>query len=417
MGLRAFARKVQVFASVLRCQRFPVGMIYILAGLRHIVGSKIVYALPLNERLDLDSNCSKERDIEVCGDPVLGKITSSGHLLKGYSESPRNRSAPRLLVFPNAYITKQYSCHDSSGNPFWNSVLIRGDLSNASSYPCGYPLKISAPSKYSKRSIENAFFVRYMFFNHFGHALTELVSSIYPLIYWALRDSPELSIPIIVPSQFCEYRQKLASLLGIESSQILVPGVDFECLHVKRLLCAESSFVLKKFVSPFHHQAVKAFLRLEYGESLGRSLDGCHYKKVYISRSRLGFRQRQFVEEKDLERLLEALGWFVFHPQECSLEEQLMVYEGASFICGLEGSAMHLLLGVSCAVLVKVVLLTVDEENDFSLQFDSQGIAYSQLECLVQDDYWPFGRNRNNVRLKNGLTADYLASLIESSVI
>ena len=78
---------------------------------------------------------------------------------------------------------------------------------------------------------------------------------------------------------------------------------------------------------------------------------------------------------------------------------------------------MHLLLGVSCAVLVKVVLLTVDEENDFSLQFDSQGIAYSQLECLVQDDYWPFGRNRNNVRLKNGLTADYLASLIESSVI
>jgi len=266
------------------------------------------------------------------------------------------------------------------------------------------------------RTIAEAFFVQYLFFNHFGHALTEVVSSIYPLVYWSLKNPAELQIPIIIPFQFCCYREKLADLLRIDSSQILVPGIDFECLHVQRLVSATPSFVLKKFISPFHHQAVKSFLRLEYGDFLGRSSVQESSRRIYVSRSRLGFRQRQFIEEKDLERRLESLGWLIFHPQEHSLEKQLMVYENASSICGLEGSAMHLLLGVSGKSLKKIILLCEDGDNDFVSQFSSQGIAFSQICCLTKDDYWPFGRSRNNVRLRKEFSVTRLAADIESDL-
>ena len=419
MRSKSWARKFQVLFSVLRNQSFPSEFADVWAGVRHIFGLKIIYALPSSKRFgDQARWYSPEKgEVGIFGEQCAKEKELKGLSLRSYSQSPEYQEAPLLICFDDAYVTRQYPCHDSNGNPFLGSALVRGDLSNASGYPCGYPFKIRISSFQNCSSIDQAFFVKYLFFNHFGHALTELVSSIYPLIYWSLKDSVELQNPILIPFQFRCYREKLAHLLKIDPSRVLVPGVDFECLHVRRLVAAEPSFVLSKFISPFHHQAVKSFLRLEYGDCLGSTLGLETSGKIYISRSRLGYRQRQFVEEKDLERCLESLGWLIFHPQEHPLEKQLMVYENASFICGLEGSAMHLLLGVSGKLLEKVILLCIDANNDFALQFSSQDIAYSQMPCLVKDDYWPFGKNRNNVRLRKGLSVSRLAAEIELNLV
>ena len=77
---------------------------------------------------------------------------------------------------------------------------------------------------------------------------------------------------------------------------------------------------------------------------------------------------------------------------------------------------MHLLLGVGSECLRKVVLLSVDINNDFALQFASQGISFSQISCLVQDCYWPFGRNRSNVRLSRDWSLCRLTTEIEKNL-
>ena len=137
-------------------------------------------------------------------------------------------------------------------------------------------------------------------------------------------------------------------------------------------------------------------------------------KKIYISRSRIGFRQRQFLQEKDLERELEALGWVIFHPQEFSRQEQLKMYQVSTHICALEGSALHFLLGINTQYLHRVVLLSENESNDFALQLVSQGVPHTVVNCLEKDTYPPLVRNNINVRLSNGFDPQSLAQLVDS---
>ena len=286
-----------------------------LAGFRHLVGIRIrfsvpryIYFKPINQLNDAWNQSADDVNLPA----------SSVSL--AYSQSCPKYFHPEdeengLFAFENAVITKQYGIHDLCGRPVLGSTLVRGNLENASSYPNGYPRSIGLRGKAgaSRRlqEIPRAFYVTYMFLNHIGHELTEVISAIHPLLAWRQQGEDFSRIPIIVHRQFAKYTGILSNILGLDQGDILVPGLNCDELLVKTAYFASPSFVLKNFVSPKHHLYVKSYFQLVYGDQFSQmlALRSTRKNKVYISRSRIGFRQRQFLEEKDLERRLEALGW------------------------------------------------------------------------------------------------------------
>ena len=393
------------------------------SGISHLLGLRIRFAIPrliplvsINQLIETNEQSAHDECSPGSGESLAR--------YRRYSDDFHVSSNKQgIFAFQDAVITKQYGIHDLQGNPVLGSVLTRGKLQDASSYPNGYPrsISLSREAKVSEKleEIPRAFYITYLFLNHIGHELTEVVSAVYPLLVWR-REGMDLSrVPIVVHRQFERYAGILAGVLGLDEDDILIPGVNCGPLLVKAAFFASPSFVLKSFVSPEHHGYVKNYFELVYGDAFTSMLSAISgaQKKLYISRSRIGFRQRQFLQEKDLERELEALGWIVFHPQECSRQEQLKMYQMSTQICGLEGSALHFLLGINTESLHRVVLLSEDDSNDFVLQLVSQGIPHTVITCLEKDTYPPLVRNNINVRLRISYDPRSLAQLIDSSAL
>ncbi|WP_431300375.1 glycosyltransferase 61 family protein [Tabrizicola sp. BL-A-41-H6] len=64
--------------------------------------------------------------------------------------------------------------------------------------------------------------------------------------------------------------------------------------------------------------------------------------KVYVSRSRLGPRFEQYLEEAALEAALAGEGYRVIHPETLSVPDQIAAYQRAGRLIFADGSAMHL---------------------------------------------------------------------------
>jgi len=63
------------------------------------------------------------------------------------------------------------------------------------------------------------------------------------------------------------------------------------------------------------------------------------YNKIYLSRTSL----KSHIEygEKYIEQLFETAGFKIIHPQNYTLEEQLLLYESCNYFASLEGSSAH----------------------------------------------------------------------------
>ena len=272
------------------------------AGLRHLLGLRIGFAIPrlipfvpINQLDAFAGHSSDSRDLPVSDKALICNQRYSD----GFSD-PRNNQG--LFAFRNALITKRYGMHDLQGKPVLGSVLTRGSLEDASSYPNGYPRAIpldrKAVASEKLQEIPVAFYVTYMFLNHVGHELTEVISAIYPLLAWRQQGDNLSSMPIIVHRQFARYAGLLASVLDLSTDEVLVPGLNCGSLLVKAAYFAQPTFALKRFVSPEHHCHVKRYFKLVYGDAYSSMLAmrANGERKIYISRSRIGFRQRQFLE-------------------------------------------------------------------------------------------------------------------------
>ena len=390
------------------------------SGVSHLLGLRIRFAIPrliplvsINQLIETTEQSANDES-----SPGSGESLASYRRYSDDFHASSNKQG--LFTFEDAVITKRYGIHDLQGSPVLGSVLTRGKLQDASSYPNGYPraISLSREAHVSEKleEIPRAFYITYLFLNHIGHELTEVISAVYPLLVWRRQGMDLSCLPIVVHRQFERYAGILAGVLGLSKDDILIPGVNCPPLLVKTAFFASPSFVLKGFVRPEHHNYVKNYFELVYGDAYDSmlSITSGAQKKLYISRSRIGFRQRQFLQEKDLERELEALGWTIFHPQECSRQEQLKMYQMSTQICALEGSALHFLLGINTQSLRRVVLLSENESNDFVLQLISQGVSHAVINCLEKDTYPPMIRNNINVRLSHGFNPQSLAQLVDS---
>ncbi|MBP0484093.1 FkbM family methyltransferase [Sagittula sp. M10.9X] len=73
----------------------------------------------------------------------------------------------------------------------------------------------------------------------------------------------------------------------------------------------------------------------------GRGIEPEGPERLYVSRSKLGANRGALLGEPILERLLEAEGYAVFHPQEHPLDVQIARYRAARKVIAVEGSALH----------------------------------------------------------------------------
>ncbi len=306
---------------------------------------------------------------------------------------------PGLFHCENALVTKNYGVHDLAGNPFYGTVLARqkfvNDGQKCAKYPLGYPSKIITPRTADIDCIPFAFYVHNALSDHFGHLLTEVLSSIYPLLFWKSLGLAVEDIPIIVPlnqnnSQGLRFNGLLRSL-GVSSSDFLVPGIGRGNLFVRDLFVAKPTVSLGGFASSYHPVVARQFLQLRLNRECEKVSNGIRPEKIFISRSKLPGDARAISGVSELEKFLEESGWYIFHPQCFALEEQVEIYEGARFLCAMPGSALHLLYGLELASLQRLVLLThqgkyCNNAINYFMQFEAQSIEYVALECLTSED-------------------------------
>ena len=306
---------------------------------------------------------------------------------------------PGLFHCENALVTRAYGVHDLAGNPYCGTVLTRQKFldngAKCAKYPLGYPAKIITPRTEDIKFIPFAFYVHNALSDHFGHLLTEVLSSIYPLLFWKSLGLAVDDIPIVMPlnqnnSRGLRFNSLLRSL-GLTSSDFLVPGINCENLFVQDLFVAMPTVVLGGSASKYHSLAVKQFLQLRLDYKRERTSDNSRQEKIFISRSMLSGDARAIPGISELEMLLEENGWYIFHPQCYSLEEQVDVYENAHFLCSMPGSALHLLYGLELERLQGLILLTHQGDNchntiNYVKQFEAQSLRYIALECLAAED-------------------------------
>ncbi len=310
----------------------------------------------------------------------------------------------KCSIVEDGVITNIYGVYNTNGLPYEESIITKGIQKSSRDFSKFLYPKLNLSIYPSYRDIQSAIWIKYLKFGHIGHALTEMCSSIYPLLLWAEKGFDLGKLIIIIPAKCREDKGKLAKLLNINSKQIIYVGEDDIPLKVNQLYIPRSTMVLREFMNPNHAKAVKAYLKLyiknienianinvdsEYFLNKDGTIDPENYpSKLYISRSRLPAGRRKFIEEKEIEMELVNSGWTILFPERTTIAKQLSFYENANFIAGTEGSAFHLLMGITNANL-KVILLSKVRRNqaedmqiNLEIQFSSLATKVESINCL-----------------------------------
>jgi hypothetical protein len=232
-----------------------------------------------------------------------------------------------------------------------HGVLIRSSVSRGgvgaikSGTP---PERIDAAQAERSPVVDKALFGGIVSCGHFGHFLLESLSRLWPfaipsmaqevsdcdILYWS--PDGKTGDAVLRPG-----RVILASL-GIDAQVRLLD----QPVLIRKLIIPGQATILKKPASEIY--PIFRTLLKTAGDRITRmyrqSRKEEYTENVYLSRSRLSFRQRNCVNEKRLEALLQTHGFGIFHPQEMSLADQIGLWDRAQIVVGTWGSALHTML-------------------------------------------------------------------------
>jgi len=234
--------------------------------------------------------------------------------------------------------------------------------------------------------LEQALYLPFSLCSNFGHFITETLAFLWPLFADAAEDLMGLPALLSNCTTGDPAAQVLHALLRERHAFPLLEADLPEALHLRDVLVPEPSLRLHASCSATYLHTAAAV-----GDWLVRSQnpDPAHLpigEKIFISRSALGADTRSVDQEPALERLLQERGWTVFHPEQHTLAEQVMVYRQARQVAAFEGSALH---GLSVLGLPErppgVVLLGDQPSPDYFLQFRSQGLPGFFIQCTRLD--------------------------------
>lgn len=168
---------------------------------------------------------------------------------------------------------------------------------------------------------------------HFGHFLVESTSRL-----WALDQVKDAEGIVFIPKRprvgdkLVSYQTDFIELMGCE----LPIKVVTEPTEIEELIIPGQGFGLGQIVDG--SQAFRAAIHSNFAADV-EPVGG---DKLYISRSKIGFRKGALIGEERLEGYLRKEGYEIYHPEEHDLRSQISRYKAADRIIAAEGSAIHL---------------------------------------------------------------------------
>ena len=175
---------------------------------------------------------------------------------------------------------------------------------------------------------------RYLFagylFSHYGHCLLESLSRL-----WCIKkfpDIPLLWLGVHNQKSFNDVNRQLFEILGVGNEMQLLS----EQTRVEELIIPEVGYVIHTNFASEQALAMQVLpqRKLQSG------------KKVWLSRSLVG--RGGIINENELEKMLCAKGWTIYHAQQHTIQNQLEMLADAERISGFDGSAFHTLMMMPC---------------------------------------------------------------------
>lgn len=176
-------------------------------------------------------------------------------------------------------------------------------------------------------------------FHHFGHIMSEFVHRVLPARrifkhdqWLAVADqaSPPMTFETCPPAY-----QDVLSLLGVGPHNLKIINRD---TIVERLNLAAQGTHLGGNPIPAYLAECQAFTNKVLDSTFDETPEA---DRVYVSRSRLARISGNFLGEAFVEEWLEKAGFYIFHPQDHSILQQMQVYRKAKVLLFAEGSACH----------------------------------------------------------------------------
>lgn len=245
---------------------------------------------------------------------------------------------------------------------------------------------------------------------HFGHFIVEGLARLWAMdhlntkldgiVYFPYGGRPELSWKNVQGRK--DQVHRIFSELGIDTPlKMVTRDTRFE-----RLIIPEIGFG--------HHEKFygSSAFRAYFGKRLLRrveELPKSDKKFIYISRSNLGPRKGTIAGEDKFEKILESYGYFIFHPQDFELSDQIRIIGNAERILGVEGSALHFAAMV-CSPSCKVGMImrrpaSMKVSDSYVMQFQSfKNISLKVFDPLI---YIWVGRSAKIPRYDSLAVPDY----------
>lgn len=173
-------------------------------------------------------------------------------------------------------------------------------------------------------------------YGHFGHFLVESTSRLWALDHLPVPVDGAMFMPrkqVAWPRRFLRPMQPFLKMFGpaaAASDAIVKPT------RIERLVLGPQGFGTGDMMgaSPEY----RAFIRKNFGADI--AADGA--ENIYISRSQLFSKRGRYLGEAEIERLFEAEGYRIFHPQDHPVAVQIAQYKAAKRIVSSDSSALHL---------------------------------------------------------------------------
>lgn len=175
-----------------------------------------------------------------------------------------------------------------------------------------------------------------MLYGHFGHFLVESTSRLWAIPHVSERLDGVIFLTkkqVTWPRRFVRPLLPLLEMFGPPcgaSEGAVAPT------RVERLVLAPQGFGTGDMIGGCPEY--REFVRGNFGRDIAP--DGA--EKIYISRSKLFSKRGRYLGEAALERVLEAEGYRIFHPQDLPIAQQIAQYKAARVILSSDNSALHL---------------------------------------------------------------------------
>jgi capsular polysaccharide biosynthesis protein len=161
--------------------------------------------------------------------------------------------------------------------------------------------------------------------NVYGHVLLEVMSSL-----WAL-DYVGSEVKIATSANITGIYLEMFSALGCPPDRLI--KIDRPIMP-RKILLPSKVIQRRRYIDPV---ARKVYDRIKRGLLPFATVEAA--ERIYISRSKVD--GRKLINEPQVEKLFESLGFKIVHPQEMAISDQVKLFSTAKMIAGSGGSAMH----------------------------------------------------------------------------